>query len=245
MAADDVPIDGGPFVLVADLDHPILSADDHHHLARVRRVHDGAPIVIGDGVGGWRRAVMHGLRPDPSTAATIVVRPEPAVALAFALVKGSKPELVVQKLTELGIDDIWPFTAARSVVRWDEGRAVGAQIRLAKVAREAAMQSRRAWLATVHPVASFASVASLPGASRADRYGGPVTLAHPLVLIGPEGGWSDEERKVVLPTVGLGSHVLRSETAAIAAATLLGALRAGLVTAAEPVDRRGRGSSEG
>ncbi|MGI8754882.1 MAG: RsmE family RNA methyltransferase [Acidimicrobiales bacterium] len=230
---------------MTDLDDPNLSADDHHHLARVRRVHDGDPIVIGDGAGGWRRAVMHAHRPDPTTAITVVVRPEPALALAFALVKGAKPELVVQKLTELGIDDIRPFTAARSVVRWDESRAVGAQARLAKVARGAAMQSRRAWLPTVHPVATFASVASLPGACRADRGGEPATLAQPLILVGPEGGWSDEERNVALASVGLGPHVLRAETAAIAAATVLGALRAGLVATAESVEWRGDGSEGG
>ena len=90
------------------------------------------------------------------------------------------------------------------------------------------MQSRRSWLPEVAALAPFRDVAELPGAAIADPGGGPPTLDHPTVLIGPEGGWSDEERQCGLPAVGLGIHVLRAETAAIAAATLLGALRSRL-----------------
>jgi RsmE family RNA methyltransferase len=50
-----------------------------------------------------------------------------------------------------------------------------------------------------------------------------------VILVGPEGGWSDEERAAGLPSVGLGAQVLRAETAALAAGALLGALRSGLV----------------
>ena len=216
-------------MFVATVEDPLLAEDDHHHLARVRRVRDGDPIVISDGAGTWRRAVMRGDRPDAVSAAHVDSRPVPEVSVGFALVKGSKPELVVQKLTELGMDHIRPFTAERSVVRWDQDRAASASLRLARVAREAAMQSRRPWLPAIHPVASFTEVAALAGAGRADRDGAPVSLTRPIVLIGPEGGWSDDERAAGVPTVGLGPQVLRAETAAIAAATILAALRAGLV----------------
>ena len=94
------------------------------------------------------------------------------------------------------------------------------------------MQSRRAGLPTVHPVATFAEVAALTGACRADRGGSPASLAHPVVLVGPEGGWDDEERAEELPVVGLGPGVLRAETAAIAAGVVLTALRAGLLAPA-------------
>ena len=92
------------------------------------------------------------------------------------------------------------------------------------------MQSRRAHLPVVDEVTTFAVAAAMPGACLADAGGAPPSLALPVVLIGPEGGWSDEERAVGLPSVALGGQVLRAETAAIAAATLLGALRAGFVT---------------
>ena len=55
------------------------------------------------------------------------------------------------------------------------------------------------------------------------------SLARPVVLVGPEGGWSDDELAAGLPTVGLGPNVLRTETAAVAAGTLLVALRSGLL----------------
>jgi 16S rRNA (uracil1498-N3)-methyltransferase len=223
-----IPSGGGPLAYVADLDHPTLDAEDHHHLARVRRVRDGDALVLGDGRGRWRPARMAGQAPEPDGEVVEVPRPEPSVGVGFALVKGTKPELVVQKLTELGVDRIVPFTAARSVVRWDETKAAAAHERLRKVAREAAMQSRQAWLPEVSPVTGFASIASEPGAVLAERDGSPLTLARPLVLIGPEGGWDDEER-TALDHVAIGTGVLRAETAAIVAGSLLVALRAGLV----------------
>ena len=90
------------------------------------------------------------------------------------------------------------------------------------------MQSRRSWLPTVDDIQGFAEVAALPGAAMADAGGGAPSLQAPTLLVGPEGGWSDEERAADLPRVGLGPHVLRAETAAIAAAAALGMLRAGL-----------------
>jgi 16S rRNA (uracil1498-N3)-methyltransferase len=224
-----VPSDGGPLVFVADLDHPVLADDDHHHLSRARRLRDGDLLVLGDGAGRWRPARFAGTAPEPTGPAVWAPHPSPAVGVAFALVKGAKPELVVQKLTELGVDRIHPFVAARSVVRWDEARTARGHARLERVAREASMQSRRAQLPEVFAVATFAEVAALPGACRADRAGGPPSLHLPVVLTGPEGGWDDEERATGLPVVGLGDGVLRAETAAIAAGVVLCALRTGLV----------------
>lgn len=229
-----VPAGGGPLVFVDDLDAPRLTDDDHHHLARVRRVRDGDELVVADGRGGWRRARMAGPAPRPVGPRHRAPLPTPEVGVAFALVKGQKPELVVQKLTELGVDRIVPFVAARSVVRWDAARAAGAHQRLERVAREAAMQSRRARLPVVEPVGSFADLTGRAGACRADLAGGPVTLGHPFVLVGPEGGWTEEEQACDLPVVGLADGVLRAETAAMVAGGLLAALRSGLVA---PVGR--------
>jgi 16S rRNA (uracil1498-N3)-methyltransferase len=189
-----VPADGGPLAYVDDLDAPVLSEGDHHHLARVRRVRDGDALIVGDGAGRWRRARFAGVTPEPVGGIEGEPAAAPRLGVAFALVKGAKPELVVQKLVELGIDDLRPFVAARSVVRWDEHKADAALERWRRVAVEAAMQSRRAWLPDVHPVVSFDDVAALPGACRADRPvadaadGGSVdgpSLDHPLVLVGP------------------------------------------------------------
>ena len=225
----ELPSGGGPLVYVEDLDRPVLRLDDHHHLARVRRVRNGDPLILGDGVGSWRAARMHDEEPEPTGAIAFCPHPTPTIGVAFALVKGSKPELAVQKLTELGVDWICPFEAARSVVRWDETKAEAAQARLNKVAREAAMQSRQPWLPMVEPVAPFAAVAGIEGACLAERGGDAPSLHDPVILVGPEGGWERHELEVDLPRVSLSTGVLRAETAAIVAGALLVALRAGRV----------------
>ena len=219
-----------PHVFVADVAAPALEDEDRHHLERVLRVRVGEEVTVADGVGGWRvcRFATGGsleLISDVEQRA----RATPSITIAFAVTKSDKPEIVVQKLTELGVDRIVPFTAGHSVPRWDDERAERHVTRLRKVAREAAMQSRRAYLPVVDGVVDFATVAALPGAVLADAGGAPPSLAFPVVLIGPEGGWTEEERTVGLPYVALGGQILRSETAAMVAGTLLVALRAELV----------------
>lgn len=221
------PPDGrhGPHVLVDSVDAPVLADDDRHHLDRVLRLRDGDPITVGDGAGRWRPC-RFGPAIDPVGEVVEVAAPAPRLGVAFALIKGGRPELVVQKLVELGVDDIRPFAAERSIVRWDDAKAAKNQQRLDRLAREAVMQCRRAWLPVVHPVASFDAVAALPGAARADMGGAPLSAgAVSTVLVGPEGGWTEAERAVDLPTVVLSTAVLRAETAAITAGALLAAQR--------------------
>ena len=220
----------GPWVFVTDVDAPVLDDDDRHHLERVVRVRRGDPVVVSDGRGRWREGVLaaDGVVEPTGAAQTSAVQ-APAITIAFALTKGERPELAVQKLTELGVDRIVPFAADRSVVRWEGARAESHVARLRRVAREAAMQCRRPWLPAVDEVVDFRSACALPGAALADRGGEPPSLDRPTILVGPEGGWSDAERAGGLPTVSLGAHVQRAETAAMTAAALLGALRAELV----------------
>jgi 16S rRNA (uracil1498-N3)-methyltransferase len=209
---------------VADLDVPVLDAADQHHLARVLRIRPGQTIAVADGRGSWRQ-VRFG--PTLELDGPVVEEPPPGpeIGVAFALVKGDRPELVVQKLTELGVDVIVPFVAGRSVVQWDGERASRHVGRLQKVAREAAMQCRRPRLPTVEPVRSFADVAARSCAALATLGGQVVTESTRIVLVGPEGGWSEEELAAPLPRVGLAPYVLRSETAAITAGALLAAAR--------------------
>lgn len=225
-----------PHVFVVDVDAPALDDDDRHHIERVLRTRDGEEVTVADGRGRWRRCVLRGGGVlEPIAHVERVEWPSPPITIAFALTKGDRPELTVQKLTELGVDRIVPFTAARSVARWDGDRAVRHVERLRKVAREAAMQSRRAWLPEVADLATFDETAGLPGSALADAGGAPPSVDHQIVLIGPEGGWAPEER-AGRPTVGLGEHVLRAETAAIAAAALLAAIRSRWVIATGSID---------
>jgi RsmE family RNA methyltransferase len=79
------------------------------------------------------------------------------------------------------------------------------------------------------------------GVAIADRTGAPPSLARPVVLVGPEGGWAAEERSAAAvagaPTVAIGSHVLRAETAAVTIGAMLTGLRAGLLGEIPPAAR--------
>jgi 16S rRNA (uracil1498-N3)-methyltransferase len=226
---------------VSDLDSPELEPDDLHHLQRVLRLRVGQEVCATDGSGGWRSCAFsasHELEALGETHQELP--PEYPVTVGFAVVKGERPELIVQKLTELGVDRIWPFMAQRSVVRWDEEKTVKQLERLRRVARESCAQSRRLWLPEVgfasdsippgraERLASFEQVRN-SGAVLANMGGSAMKRADRIVLVGPEGGWDSAESEGAT-CVTLGEHVLRAETAAITAGVLLTALRAGIAT---------------
>ena len=220
----------GPHVLVADVDAPELAGEDRHHLERVLRRRSGDPLTVGDGAGRWRPC-RFGDRVEPVGDVVSVAAPSPALAVGFAVLKGGRSETIVQKLTELGVDRIVPFVAERSVVRWDEVKTVRTAERWRRVAREAVMQCRRLWLPLVEPVRSFEEL-DLGGAALAVSEGRTLAAGENFVLVGPEGGWTEGELAAVDRHVCLGPHIMRAETAAIAAAAVLGARRSGRLPAA-------------
>jgi 16S rRNA (uracil1498-N3)-methyltransferase len=183
---------------------------------------------------------------EPDGPVVISDRAEPEVTVAFVPVKGERPEWVVQKLTETGVDRIVVLESLRAVVRWEGEREVRALERLRRVAREAAAQSRRAWLPEVVGVMDLhaLSVRLGPAALAVAQLGGdPPTMAVPAVAVGPEGGWDPSETAGHC-LVGLGPTVLRAETAAVAAGLLLCALRGGLVRSfGGPENRSGPGTN--
>jgi 16S rRNA (uracil1498-N3)-methyltransferase len=219
-------------LFVEDLDRPALAESDLHHLSRVLRLRPGEAVVVSDGAGGTRPCLWTGsVLLSPEGEVVREAAPAPLLTVAFALTKGDHPEWAVQKLTEAGVDRVVLMTTERCVVRWAPP-AAGRQLeRLRDVARQAAMQSRRAWLPAVEGPLPFAEVVAgqvalaVPG-------GRPLTLATPTVLIGPEGGWTDAELGSGPDHVGLGPHILRAETAALAAGVLLAGLRGGFVAPA-------------
>ena len=250
-------------MLVGDPAAPVLEPADARHLERVLRLAPGEVVVATDGRGRWTRCRYRGGGTlDVDGPVELDAAPFPALTVAFAPVKAERPEWVVQKLTELGVDRIVVLSTTRSVVRWDSGRARAVLDRLRRVATAAAAQARRVWLPEVAGVVGLGdledlvgledleglegiedlegieTVSGVPGRAGSDRSG--IALAEPggpppapeltTIAVGPEGGWSPEELSSGLPTVGLSAHVLRAETAAIAAGVLLGALRAGTVS---------------
>jgi 16S rRNA (uracil1498-N3)-methyltransferase len=231
------------FVYVGDLTSPVLDDAQWHHLLDVLRLGAGTAVAAGDGTGRWRpfrlvtgqgrertgrdRSAAAGLEP---TGPVRTVGPaEPPITVAFAPAKGDRPEWVVQKLTEVGVDRIVPLQTERSVVRWEGARAVRAVDRLRRIAREAAAQCRRAWIPEVTPVSTLEELCASASPPALAHFGGRApTLDTPVIAVGPEGGWDDRELGLCPDRVSLGPTVLRAETAALAAATLLSSFRSRL-----------------
>jgi 16S rRNA (uracil1498-N3)-methyltransferase len=228
--AADVDAAAHTFVprLVDELD---VAGDDGHHLARSLRLRQGETVTAADGRGAWRpytvAAATRRAGVQLAAAGPPVREPElwPRLVVAFALTKGGKPELVVQKVTELGADALVPVRTQRSVARWSGPRVDTATARLRRIAREAAAQSRRARLPEVAAPVDVTSLVGRGGLLVADRDGVPAAeLPDPpdgewVLVVGPEGGLDPAERAVLgaAPALGLGPFVLRAETAAIAA----------------------------
>ena len=226
----------------SELDDDVaLDGASGHHLSRVRRLRDGEVVTVADGRGTWRPYTIARSRRggvDLNARGEPVVEPmlEPGLAVAFALTKAAKPDLVVQKLTELGVDRVTPLHARRSVPRWGNERAGAAVARLRRVAVEAAAQCRRSRLPEVDAPQPLSALHSHPGIVVADPSGDDVARipAPPtggwVLVVGPEGGFDPDELATLglieAPVrLGLGPHVLRAETAAIAGASVLGTRR--------------------
>lgn len=204
-------------MLVDDVDTPVLADDDAHHVFRVLRVKPGETVTVTDGAGRWRvcRAGDHEIEPVGDVRE--VARRARPLTVACTIPKQDRPEWIVQKLTELGIDRIVLLHAERSVVRWNPERADRHLAKLRRVAAEALQQSRGVWLPDIAGPVPALDV--LPAAAAAEPGGEPVEAAHTVVAIGPEGGWSPAELESAAATVSIGATVLRVETAAIVAAT--------------------------
>lgn len=228
-------------VFVDDLEVLAVSGEDAHHLGRSLRLRPGEMVIASDGLGSWRKCRYRG----PSSSAGDATGPGGAVieadgdvvrdeapgrtvTVAFVPVKGERPEWVVQKATEIGADRLVVLRSARGVVRWEDDRAAKALERLRRISVEAAAQSRRVWLPEVSGPMSLAELrsSSAPAPVHLATLGGPgPDGSETVVAVGPEGGWDESETAGGTPLIGLGPLVLRSETAAVAAATLLCALR--------------------
>jgi 16S rRNA (uracil1498-N3)-methyltransferase len=211
-------------VLVGDVATPELDEPAAHHVFRVLRVADGDTVTVTDGAGAWRPCRVVGTAIEAVGEVSRVDPDAAALELFVAVPKQDRPEWLVQKATELGADRIVFVHAERSVVRWADDRARRHLAKLTRVAEEAAMQSRRVWVPTVEgPVAAQDVLSS--GVAIAEPGGRPFEPGDRAVAIGPEGGWSDRELALARDRIGLADTILRVETAAVAACTMLALLR--------------------
>jgi 16S rRNA (uracil1498-N3)-methyltransferase len=140
------------------------------------------------------------------------------VTIVVAIPKGERLDWMVQKLTELGVDHLVLMETDRSAVRWKPDRLDQQLERLRRIAAEACRQSRRVWAMEVSSPRPAAEV--LPGAALAEPGGRALRGSDRMVAVGPEGGWSEAELAMAGELIDLGPTVLRTETAAIALATL-------------------------
>ena len=209
-------------VFVDDLGSPVLADDDVHHLSRVLRLRDGQTVSVSDGRGSWR--ICEWLDRTVVPAGEVMTEEPPKVPLTVALspVKGDRTEDAIEKLVEIGIDAVVILAPlGNSVVRWDAERAAAAVARFARIGRSASAQSRRVFLPGISGPVPLAEVLAVPGAAVAEPGGSADLSGVRTVVIGPEGGFTAEEVSAAPRTVGLGPGILRADTAAVVAATLM------------------------
>ncbi|MFU8851890.1 16S rRNA (uracil(1498)-N(3))-methyltransferase [Micromonospora sp. SL1-18] len=221
-----------------------LDGPEGHHAATVQRLRVGEEMLLADGRGGTAGAVVtavgRGTLDLAVTSRGYVDASVPRLVVVQGIAKGDRGELAVQAMTEVGVDEIVPWAASRSVVQWRGDRGVRAREKWAATAREAAKQARRAWLPVVAgtPDESTSTVARrTAGAAAAfvlhEEAEERLTTAElpetgELVLVvGPEGGIAPPElsafREAGARTVRLGPSVLRTSTAGVAALSVLAA----------------------
>lgn len=237
-------------LFLADLPDPavgrtiVLTGDEGRHAASVRRMRVGERILVSDGAGtGVRGAVTAVDKGTVTLVVDEVLRSEaPTIRYiaAQALAKGDRAELAVEMLTEVGVDRIIPWQAARSVVRWTPDREERQLGRWRSTAREATKQSRRLRVPIVAAPMNTRELALLAGqvAATLILHEGAVDplarLTLPkegdvLIIVGPEGGLTDDEIETFTRaggrTVLVSDAVLRTSTAGVVALAQLQALQ--------------------
>ncbi len=218
-----------------------------HHLKNVLRSRRGDRVVCFDGGGREYEGVIESLASAQAEIKIVKVRKLKGefplkITLAQSLIRSNKMDLVVQKCTELGVFRLMPMNTERSLVRLDEAKNRPRQERWQRIAEEAAKQSGRVQVPRIEEVRDFGCVLArardfdlgiiaweeedAEGRLRERLTKGRASPANVLLLIGPEGGFTAQEvaeaKKAGLLPVSLGSHILRSETAAIVAVAIVG-----------------------
>ncbi|HET6166758.1 MAG TPA: 16S rRNA (uracil(1498)-N(3))-methyltransferase [Marmoricola sp.] len=215
-----------------------LDGDEGRHAATVMRIRVGEQVVVTDGAGTSATCTVVEATKSVLTLRAVSVgfteRPSPEITVVQAIPKGDRGELAVEMLTEIDVSRIVPWAASRSVAVWRGERVAKSLAKWRATARTAAKQARRTWLPEVTDVATTEDVVSL--LDQADlamvlHEDTQVPLAalflndvtHVVVVVGPEGGISDEELAAFAgaEVVRLGPTVLRTSTAGVAAVAAL------------------------
>ena len=210
------------------------------HMRKVLRLRPGARVLLWDGEGTEHEALLRAY--EGGVAAMTVVRsyrPQResplAVTLAQAVGKGDKMDWIVEKSTELGVACVAPFFSSHTVPRFAGDKGQRRRERWEKIAAAAARQCGRTRIPEVRDAVPFDAVLArdwrceaklffwegLSGRGLASLREELGSLRSVLVMVGPEGGFSEEEAASAAAhgfrTAALGKRILRTETAAVAA----------------------------
>lgn len=219
-----------------------LSGSEGKHAATVRRMRSGEAIQLTDGAGLRVRGTVAEVLPKSLLIEVSEVSHDPLPANQFfliqALAKGDRDELAVQAATELGAVAIVPWQAERSISRWDAAKAAKGQARWQLICDEAAKQSLRTHFPVVSMplissdlakiVEDFDSMIILDPTAQVGLAGLPQLTGKVALVVGPEGGISEEEL-ALFESAGakrahLGESILRTSTAGVAAIAAIQAL---------------------
>jgi 16S rRNA (uracil1498-N3)-methyltransferase len=215
----------------------VLGEEESRHLAAARRAAPGDPVLILNGAGAEFAAVITAIGKRTTTVRLAEpLRHEPApprpIALGWSPTKSPDFDGLFQRAVELGMTDFHVIAADRCVVDWSGDRWEKKADRLTRLAGEALKQCERLWLPRLQPPRPLAALLADPRPwtpifLEERRPDAPplATVLHgverPLLLVGPEGGWSDAEKAVARGAAArpasLGTAILRAETALIAA----------------------------
>jgi 16S rRNA (uracil1498-N3)-methyltransferase len=236
-----------PLFLVAELgsaDTIVLTGPEAHHAGTVKRLSVGELTWLADGRGGLAEARVASVARErivfTVTARRQLPEPEPRFVVVQALPKGERADLAVEVLTELGVDEILPWSASRSVTVWKGERAARGVQKWQRTAQAAAKQSRRPRVPVIADLADTATVARRVGAAVLSLVlhedaddplaavkieSNPAAANEVVLVVGPEGGLSPEELTCFAEhgarAVRLGAEVLRTSTAGAAALAVL------------------------
>lgn len=233
-----LPVFLGPVTGLGVGDEVVVEGDEARHAVVVRRTRLGEEIVLVDGAGTAATCSVTATSKTSlsATVSSVALTPAPVprVTVVQAIPKGDRAELAVEVLTEIGVDRIVPWAASRSVGVWRGERAAKSLARWRSTARESGKQSRRSWLPEVTSMMTTPEVVAL--VEEADlavvlheAAGAPMSalsldgVATILVVVGPEGGITDEELTALRAAhvVRMGEPVLRTSTAGVAAVAAL------------------------
>lgn len=212
----------------------VVRGDEHHYVSRVRRARPGDPVELVDGHGRRAAATITRISDGETTLTAgppeAIAAAPPRVRALVPLIKGDRMDVCLEKLVEVGVDDIVIWPAARSVVRLADDRREGRLARYRGLVQAAARQSGRAQIPDVAAADSLAAaIAGLPVGQRlvldpASDAGLALGDAVDVTIVsGPEGGLAPEEheRLAGFSPLGLGPRVLRAETAPLVAVALI------------------------